>query len=132
MPVITRSTTSNISNCISIYLLRLQNLPIRYIDIKKAIKKYKRYGWPRKIKFINIIPYFRCKYELQVVNGCLLKGNRVIVPQCHRQIMLKELHRSHLKNENEKCGPGANLVAKYGQKYRAADQRFPNMYRSAI
>ena len=40
-------------------------------------------------------PYIGRKYELTVQNGCLLWGNRVIIPQSVRSKVFEVLHSTH-------------------------------------
>ena len=39
--------------------------------------------------------YYRHREELSVENGCVLRGNRVVIPPPGRQSILQELHNSH-------------------------------------
>ncbi|XP_073954832.1 uncharacterized protein [Choristoneura fumiferana] len=36
-----------------------------------------------------------CKTDLEVEDGCLLRGHRVVIPTVHRKDILQELHRTH-------------------------------------
>lgn len=78
--------------------------PVSFADIQKAtnedeilqiVIKYMTVGWPRKIKCKNIMPFFNCKTELEVQDGCLLRGHRIVIPSRYRERMLKELHTAH-------------------------------------
>lgn len=51
--------------------------------------------WPRKLNCGSIRPYFRCKFDLHVESGCLLRGPKVAIPQSLIHRMLDELHNSH-------------------------------------
>ncbi|XP_039763948.1 uncharacterized protein K02A2.6-like [Pararge aegeria] len=79
--------------------------PVLFNDIRRAtaadsvlktVMKYMDKGWPKKIKCKSILPYFQCKTDLEVVDGCLLRGHRIVIPDTYRERMLKELHSSHL------------------------------------
>ncbi|XP_048485458.1 uncharacterized protein K02A2.6-like isoform X2 [Plutella xylostella] len=85
--------------------IKNDNLPLLFTDMQAAtssdkvlqtVIKYMRNGWPRKIKCKQILPYFKCKSDLDVDDGCLLRGHRLIIPQVHRERMLIELHKGHL------------------------------------
>nr|XP_039254270.1 uncharacterized protein K02A2.6-like [Styela clava] len=52
-------------------------------------------GWPNKIKNDELQPYFNRRHELSVHEGCLLWGNRVVIPPKLRSRILEELHESH-------------------------------------
>ncbi|KAF7643185.1 hypothetical protein LDENG_00243930, partial [Lucifuga dentata] len=45
--------------------------------------------------------YYNIRAELNVVNGLLLRENRIVIPQLLRPEMLKRLHEGHLSME--KC-----------------------------
>ncbi|XP_046399364.1 uncharacterized protein K02A2.6-like [Ischnura elegans] len=55
---------------------------------------YCMFGWPVKGEE-NVKPYFNRKMELSVEQGCLMWGNRVVIPEKLRPIILNELHASH-------------------------------------
>jgi hypothetical protein len=89
---------------LTINSLQLNSLPLTYKDIQAAtardkdlctVLKYIKYGWPRKIRCKNIMPYFLCRNELDVEQGCLLRGHRVVIPATYRCRVLHELHKSH-------------------------------------
>ena len=44
----------------------------------------------------NLIPYFQRRHEISIEGDILLWGERVIVPQSLREIILKDLHAEHL------------------------------------
>ena len=51
-------------------------------------------GWQNS-KNTNLTPYQRCKDELNVHDGCLLWGTRVVVPPPGRDKITRELHEGH-------------------------------------
>ncbi|CAG9110788.1 unnamed protein product [Plutella xylostella] len=65
-------------------------------SVLKTVCRYMKLGWPRKINCNLIRPYFHCKSELEIVQGCLLRGHRVVVPSEHRNQLLNELHKGHM------------------------------------
>lgn len=84
--------------------LQLDSLPLTYKDIQAAtmndqilrtVSKYIKYGWPRKIRCKNILPYFQCRNDLEMEKGCLFRGHRVVIPQLCRDRLLQELHKTH-------------------------------------
>lgn len=52
-------------------------------------------GWPWSNSDPTLQPYFQCKDELSVVDGCVLRGLRVIIPPKGRISTLKQLHDTH-------------------------------------
>lgn len=78
--------------------------PVSSDDIKKAtaldkvlatVIKYMNHGWPRKITCQSVLPYFYCKTDLEMNDGCLFRGHRIIIPRIYRVRMLEELHSAH-------------------------------------
>ncbi|XP_013161294.1 PREDICTED: uncharacterized protein K02A2.6-like, partial [Papilio xuthus] len=53
-------------------------------------------GWPTKIADLKLKPYFLCRNQLSVENGCLMRGHKVIIPSSLRKKVMDELHTSHL------------------------------------
>ena len=43
-----------------------------------------------------IKPYFTFRDELAVVNGLILKGDRILIPKSLHEQCLKHLHKSHM------------------------------------
>lgn len=62
----------------------------------QTVIRYMMRGWPRKIRCKSVLPYFQCKSDLQLENGCLFRGHRIVIPSSLREKMLSELHDSHL------------------------------------
>ncbi|PIK55838.1 hypothetical protein BSL78_07267 [Apostichopus japonicus] len=57
--------------------------------------KYVMEGWPEQTDD-SLKQYFMKRTEITVQNGCLLWGNRVIIPPKGRIQLLNELHETHL------------------------------------
>ena len=51
-------------------------------------------GWPQVVTD-QLVPYFRLTEELSIESGCLIWGNRVIIPCALRQRSLKKIHCDH-------------------------------------
>ena len=62
--------------------------------VLSRVYSYLLRGWPNTVD-PSLNPYSSCRHELSVCNGCILWGNRVIIPKAGRQIILDELHDSH-------------------------------------
>ncbi|CAG2226125.1 unnamed protein product [Mytilus edulis] len=59
------------------------------------ITNYVLKGWPNYRDNDEMKPYFSRKTELSVFDSCLLWGNRVVIPNPGRDIILQELHEGH-------------------------------------
>ena len=58
------------------------------------VLEFVRQGWPDKVDQ-DLSPYFVKKDELTIHEGCILWGNRVVVPPQGREMVLHELHEVH-------------------------------------
>ena len=52
-------------------------------------------GWPRSCPQEELKPYWYRRTELSTIQGCLLWGNRVVVPETLQQAVVRQLHESH-------------------------------------
>ncbi|XP_060546708.1 uncharacterized protein K02A2.6-like [Pantherophis guttatus] len=52
-------------------------------------------GWPTKVDSGDFQLFFNKKNELSMLGGCLLWGNRVVIPSCLRHRVLELLHEGH-------------------------------------
>lgn len=59
-----------------------------------VVCRYVREGWPTRPP-ADLIPYYRCRYDLHVDDGCLMRGQRLVLPQTFRRAVLAELHAAH-------------------------------------
>lgn len=80
------------------------SLPVTITQIKleterdpvcSKIKEYLLKGWPRKLIDLKLKPYYACRLQLSLENGCLMRGHKVVIPESLRNIICKELHSSH-------------------------------------
>ena len=77
----------------------------RLLQIQKAqeedpicqqVKLFCQNGWPDNEKFQKQLkPYAAVKFELNVVRGLLLRGNRIVIPAKLRSEMIEKLHAGH-------------------------------------
>ena len=65
-------------------------------------------GWPHSNLDSALQPYFHCKDELSVVDGCILRGSRVVIPPPGRSCALRQLHDTH---------PGVNKMKNLARYY---------------
>ena len=56
---------------------------------------YLQFGWPKKVDK-SVTTYSSRSTELSVYNGCILWGNRVVVPPQRRSAILQQLHEGHM------------------------------------
>uniref|UniRef100_A0A914CW25 RNA-directed DNA polymerase n=1 Tax=Acrobeloides nanus TaxID=290746 RepID=A0A914CW25_9BILA len=62
----------------------------------QAVQDCLKNGWPdSKMVEKQLLPFFRRKESLANVNGCLMSGERIIIPQQLRRKVLQTLHRGH-------------------------------------
>ncbi|XP_046748864.1 uncharacterized protein K02A2.6-like [Diprion similis] len=60
----------------------------------KQIKTYMKKGWPKKTS--RIVKNFWVKRnELTIQEGCIVRGDRIVVPKTFRREILKYLHLNH-------------------------------------
>ncbi|CAG9117875.1 unnamed protein product [Plutella xylostella] len=78
-------------------------------EVLKIVIKYMQHGWPRSVHCQSVLPYFRCKADLQYEKGYLLRGHKVIIPSSLRERMLVELHSTHLGVVKMKCNARARM-----------------------
>lgn len=80
-------------------------LPLTNYDVSKAtsrdvilskIKIYIESGWPNFCNSDELKPFFVRRNELYIEGGCIMWGYRMIIPQSLKQIVLKQLHCSHM------------------------------------
>eukprot|EP00117_Sycon_ciliatum_P020115 scpid97091/ scgid18017/ Uncharacterized protein K02A2.6 len=81
-----------------------QIVPIQSSDVSKASKydpvvskamSFTVHGWPSVVDS-HLIPFQRIRHELSIEHGCLLWGNRVVIPRQFQKALLQELHSEHL------------------------------------
>ncbi|XP_045541427.1 uncharacterized protein K02A2.6-like [Papilio machaon] len=84
-----------VDGSLPITISELKNATSRDIIFRRVIN-YIFNGWPTKESDPNIKPYFLCRNQLSLENGCLMRGHKVVIPECLRPKILNELHSSHL------------------------------------
>lgn len=65
------------------------------IELSRIIS-YVQSGWPQVGSKAEIQPYYNRRYELYCEYGCLMWGYRMIIPARLRELILKQLHNSHM------------------------------------
>ena len=66
----------------------------RQDPLLSSVYRFVMEGWPESVD-PNTMPYFRGRNELTVQDGCLVWGNRVIVPPSGRATVQAVLHKAH-------------------------------------
>ncbi|CAK1597910.1 unnamed protein product [Parnassius mnemosyne] len=64
--------------------------------ILSKVTEYVKHGWPKKISDLYLKPYFSCRTQFSVENGCLMRGHKIVIPETLRKRVLAELHKTHL------------------------------------
>ena len=81
-------------------LEQLQSSPITAGQIKKwtnqdpvlsRVRNNVLHGWQQSLND-QTEPYYLCREELGIQDGCLLQGRRVVIPPAGRQAVLELLH----------------------------------------
>lgn len=64
----------------------------------KKVMKWIREGWPSSSTAMTEeeLKFHAKREELYVEKECVMKGNRIVIPESMRKQIMKELHRSHL------------------------------------
>jgi len=91
-------------DCIHTFMIgQIQAMPITAEQIQATICRdpvlsqffrFVQEGWPVKLND-KYKPFYKRKNELSIEAGCLLWGNRVIVPEKFRSTLFEELNRDH-------------------------------------
>ncbi|XP_062709595.1 uncharacterized protein K02A2.6-like [Aedes albopictus] len=85
----------------------LEQLPITFQMVKQAtsedpsmqqLVRFIKTGWPKSGKSIHdsaLQSFFHRRESLSVVQGCVMMMERLVIPECFRKKLLKQLHRGH-------------------------------------
>lgn len=88
----------DVNNC------QLEQLPLSYVDIAREtlcdsvllkVFNFTKNGWPNHITDNAIMPYFKIRHYISIIDECLVFGSRLIVPQKFQALVLNLLHESH-------------------------------------
>ena len=66
--------------------------------VSQLLKRYIADGWPSTADECqeSVRKYFSFRDELCIVDGLILKGQHIVIPEPHRPVSLAKLHTSHL------------------------------------
>lgn len=104
LPMPAKSTGIDISTNLINMFKDDQEIPISHEDVAKQTKldlvltKVKELiltGWSNSVKNINFQPFFNRRHELSVEKGCVVWGNRVVIPLILQRNILELLHQQH-------------------------------------
>lgn len=77
----------------------LESQPVSFTDTKDPLLSKVRQlvtdGWPDVVDSQELKPFAEMSHELSVECGCLLRGNRVVVPASLRKQVVSLLHDGH-------------------------------------
>ncbi|XP_052566467.1 uncharacterized protein K02A2.6-like [Culex pipiens pallens] len=85
----------------------IDKVPVSFAALQKAtatnatlqaVVKYIRDGWPSSAESVTnseVLPYFRRRESLSLVDGCVMFHDRVVVPNQFRSQILRQFHRGH-------------------------------------
>ena len=73
------------------------------------VRHYTQQGWPTSVKSAELSPYLQRSSELCVQDGCVLWGNRVIIPPQGCSTVVYLLHESHSGISRKKKEPCQKL-----------------------
>ncbi len=67
-------------------------------DTLTLLKEIIIQGWPASTKELppELYPYWTFCESITVADGLLLKGNRIIIPECERKQILDQIYHGHL------------------------------------
>ena len=135
-PVLKYSTEDEIAETdVSLHVQAIiENLPVtnqKLAKIREAtaqdpilqeVVQYIKLGWPHQKT--QCLPgatlYWEHRGEMTLIEGLLLKGDRLIIPKCLRQDMLQRIHQGHLGAE--KCKRRARQVLFWPSMNNEIDQ----------
>lgn len=59
------------------------------------VRRFVLHGWTIREPDSTLAPYYHRRNELSILDGCVLWGSRVIIPEQGRQLVLTQLHECH-------------------------------------
>lgn len=59
------------------------------------VRRFVLTGWPSSNPQKDVTPYWSRRYELSILDNCLLWGSRLVIPPPGRKFLLEQLHESH-------------------------------------
>lgn len=89
-----------VASCLEIPFTR-RDTPKEHTRDDETFKKiiaYVKNGWPSSRKNVEpvVMPYFRIKEEISVLDGILLKNHQILIPESLRSSILSKIHEGHM------------------------------------
>ncbi|XP_058828543.1 uncharacterized protein K02A2.6-like [Topomyia yanbarensis] len=75
--------------------LRIVQQSTQSDPITKAVYRYLIDGWPETVTDAELKRFYARRESLTTVQGCILFGDRLVIPSPHRKRSLQQLHRGH-------------------------------------
>ncbi|XP_058837817.1 uncharacterized protein K02A2.6-like [Topomyia yanbarensis] len=75
--------------------LRIVQQSTQSDPITKAVYRYLIDGWPKTVTDAELKRFYARRESLTTVQGCILFGDRLVIPSPHRKRSLQQLHRGH-------------------------------------
>lgn len=81
------------------------NLPVTLNQLREQTRKdatlqkvihFILNGWPTKMVDVTLKPFHLCRLQLSYEDGCVMRGHKVVIPGNLQNMVLTELHQSHL------------------------------------
>lgn len=63
--------------------------------ILQQIMKFVKEGWPQSTEDDDLKPCINRQLDISIIEGCLMYGDRVIIPKVLQKRILKQLHKGH-------------------------------------
>ncbi|XP_058448854.1 uncharacterized protein K02A2.6-like [Malaya genurostris] len=74
---------------------RIVQQSTQFDPITKAVYRYLLDGWPKTVTDAELKRFYARRESLTTVQGCILFGDRLVIPSPHRKRSLHQLHRGH-------------------------------------
>ncbi len=111
---------------ISVPRLKLLREETEADAILVQVRGYVRNGWPSSIKELekDVKPYWSIRDDVSFIDGLVMAGSRIIIPQVSRRVVLQSIHEGH--QGETKC----NLRAKSAVYWPGIYKDIENMVKS--
>ncbi len=94
-----RGTKSRIHELVDVSQSRLERLQgeCEADKVQQRILMYVRTGWPASIKSLEpgLRQYWSIRDDISVVDGLIMAGSRIVIPEQSRSQVLQEIHEGH-------------------------------------
>ena len=100
----TIQSATDILECVSMAQIQQASAQDDYL---KCLKGFIITGWPstKEELHADLKPYWSYRDKLPVIDGIVLKGRHIVIPNSPRQQVLNQLHTNHMGIEKTKLLP---------------------------